>query len=230
MGLYQRILVSLQESDLHVSVKQRAFVATRENEMASKPDNINVFCGSSPGAEPIYMALADELGTELARRGIGLVYGGGSSGLMGAVATAADRAGGRVLGVIPAALEPKELSGESIGELRVVDTMHERKAIMAEESDAFIAMPGGFGTLDELFEVITWVQLGIQTKSIGLLNIDGYFDPIVAWIDLAIEHGFVRPRHRDLIVVASEPAELLDQLIEHEPPIGLTRWMNLDQT
>ncbi len=198
--------------------------------MASKPDNINVFCGSSPGVEPIYLAMADALGTELARRRIGLVYGGGSGGLMGAVAQAADRAGGRVLGVIPAALAPKELSGESVGDLHVVDTMHERKAIMAEESDAFIAMPGGFGTLDELFEVITWVQLGIQTKSIGLLNVNGYFDPIVTWIDQAVEHGFVRPRHRDLIVVASDPAELLDQLIAHEPPAGLTRWMNLDQT
>ena len=198
--------------------------------MAKRPDNINVFCGSSPGNGPVYVAVADALGTELARRGIGLVYGGGSGGLMGAVARAADGAGGRVLGVIPAALAPKELSGESIGELRVVDTMHERKAIMAAESDAFIAMPGGFGTLDELFEVMTWVQLGIQNKSIGLLNVDGYFDPIVAWIDRAIEHGFVRSRHRDLIVVASDPVELLDRLIEHEPPAGLTRWMNLDQT
>ena len=198
--------------------------------MADRPNNINVFCGSSPGNGPIYMDVADALGTELAKRSIGLVYGGGSGGLMGAVARAADGAGGRVLGVIPAALAPKELSGESIGELRVVDTMHERKAIMAAESDAFIAMPGGFGTLDELFEVMTWVQLGIQNKSIGLLNVDGYFDPIVAWIDQAIEHGFVRSRHRDLIVVASDPVELLDRLIEHEPPAGLTRWMNLDQT
>ncbi len=198
--------------------------------MAKRPDNINVFCGSSPGNGPIYMDVAQALGTELARRGIGLVYGGGSGGLMGAVARAADGAGGRVLGVIPAALAPKELSGESIGELRVVDTMHERKATMAAESDAFIAMPGGFGTLDELFEVMTWVQLGIQDKSIGLLNVDGYFDPIVAWIGQAIEHGFVRSHHRDLIVVASEPVELLDRLIEHEPPAGLTRWMNLDQT
>jgi uncharacterized protein (TIGR00730 family) len=135
-----------------------------------------------------------------------------------------------VLGVIPAALAPKELSGESIGELHVVDTMHERKAIMAEESDAFIAMPGGFGTLDELFEVITWVQLGIQSKSIGLLNVNGYFDPIVAWIDQAIEHGFVDSRHRDLIVVASDPIMLLDQLTDHEPPTGLIRWLNLEQT
>ena len=198
--------------------------------MTTRPDNINVFCGSSPGNGPIFMEVADALGTELARRDIGLVYGGGSAGLMGAVARAADGAGGRVLGVIPAALAPKELSGESIGELRVVDTMHERKAIMAAESDAFIAMPGGFGTLDELFEVMTWVQLGIQNKSIGLLNVNGYFDPIVAWIDQAIGHGFVQSRHRDLIVVASDPVELLDRLIEHEPPAGLTRWMNLDQT
>jgi uncharacterized protein (TIGR00730 family) len=198
--------------------------------MANKPDNINVFCGSSPGNGSIYMAMADALGTEMACRGIGLVYGGGSSGLMGAVATAVERNGGHVLGVIPAALAPRELSGDSIGELHVVDTMHERKAIMAEESDAFIAMPGGFGTLDELFEVITWVQLGIQSKSIGLLNVNGYFDPIVAWIDQAIEHGFVDSKHGDLIVVASDPVTLLDLLTNHEPPTGLTRWMNLEQT
>ena len=191
---------------------------------------ICVFCGSSPGNEPIYMETARLLGEEMVRRNIGLVYGGGSVGLMGEVARTVHEGGVSVLGVIPNALAPKELSGESIGELIIVDSMHERKAIMAQRSDAFLTMPGGYGTMDELFEVVTWVQLGIQSKPIGLLNMAGYFDPIVAWIELALANGFLRAHHREILVAESEPAALLDCLAQHEPPAGLVKWMDWEQT
>ena len=191
---------------------------------------ICVFCGSSPGNEPIYMETARLLGEELVRRNIGLVYGGGSVGLMGEVARTVHEGGVPVLGVIPNALAPKELSGDSIGELIIVDSMHERKAIMAQRSDAFLTLPGGYGTMDELFEVVTWVQLGIQSKPIGLLNMAGYFDPIVTWIELALAYGFLRAHHREILVAESEPAALLDCLAEHEPPAGLVKWMDWEQT
>lgn len=166
----------------------------------------------------------------MAQRQIGLVYGGGSVGLMGAIAQTVLNCGAPVRGIIPRALQPRELAGETIGELHVVDSMHERKLLMARYSDAFIAMPGGFGTMDELFEVVTWGQLGIQRKAIGLLNVNGYWDPILAWIEHALDENFIRPHHRGLIVVANEPVELLDLLAEHEPPAGLTQWLAWDQT
>lgn len=191
---------------------------------------ICVFCGSSPGNEPIYMETARLLGEEMVRRNIGLVYGGGSVGLMGEVARTVHEGGVPVLGVIPSALAPKELSGDSIGELIIVDSMHERKALMAQRSDAFLTMPGGYGTMDELFEVVTWVQLGIQSKPVGLLNTTGYFDPIITWIELALAKGFLRAHHREILVAEFEPAALLDCLAVHEPPAGLVKWMDWEQT
>lgn len=189
-----------------------------------------VFCGASSGQNPIYQAMAQALGVEMARRDIGLVYGGGSVGLMGTIARTVVNNGGKVTGVIPGALKTKELAGDIFGELITVNTMHERKALMARLADGFIAMPGGFGTLDELFEVITWGQLGIHTKPVGLLNVNHYFAPLLEWVEQALAEGFVRPRHRNLIIVADEPAVLIDQMVAYEPPAGLVQWLDLDKS
>lgn len=192
--------------------------------------SICVFCGASSGAQHIYTEAAQRLGREMVQRRMGLVYGGGSVGLMGTVAQTVLDGGMPVTGVIPRALQPRELAGESIGALHVVDSMHERKLLMARYADAFIALPGGFGTMDELFEVVTWGQLGIQRKAIGLLNVNGYWDPLLAWIEHALHEQFIRAHHRDLIVVADEPAALLDRLAAHEPPAGLTKWLAWEHT
>lgn len=189
---------------------------------------ICVFCGASMGKQDHYRAAAQQLGELLAQEGIGLVYGGGGIGLMGTIAATVADAGGRVTGILPGVLQGKERPeaasiGQSYGELILVETMHERKAVMAERSDAYIVMPGGYGTLDELFETITWGQLGIQRKSIGLLNVAGYFDALLAWIDHAVAEGFIQPIYRDLIVVDSEPASLLARLQESVPPAGLVQ-------
>jgi len=191
--------------------------------------NICVFCGANAGARPIYGVAARALATELINRDLDLVYGGGSVGLMGVIAGAVQRGGRNVLGIIPRSLEPKELSGTSFGEVIVVDSMHERKLLMAKRSDAFIAMPGGFGTLDELFEMITWGQLGIHAKPVGLLNVDGYFDPLLAWIDGAVEEGFIRQHYRELVVIGDEPDALLDRIAAYTPPSGLLQWLNIEQ-
>lgn len=191
---------------------------------------ICVFCGSSAGHNGVYTSAAEQLGDELVRREMALVYGGGSVGLMGTIAHRVAAGGRPVTGILPRALQGRELAGDTIGTLHLVDSMLERKQMMTELSHAFVAMPGGFGTMDELFEVITWGQLGIQSKPIGLLNTNGYWDPITAWIDHAVAEGFIRERHRDLIVVADDPVDLLDQLLVHEPPTGITKWLNLKQT
>jgi uncharacterized protein (TIGR00730 family) len=177
--------------------------------------NVCVFCGSRDGADPAYLAGAVALGKELAARNIGLVYGGGTVGLMGAIAHAVVDNGGRVLGVIPKALSQREISGDLIGEVIYVDTMHERKARMAAAADAFIAMPGGYGTLEELFEVITWQQLGIHQLPIGLLNVRGYWDALVALISNSNRAGFVSDSHAHLLEVDEQPACLLDRLHQH---------------
>lgn len=190
--------------------------------------SICVFCGASMGARPEYQAAAVALGREMGRRRLGLVYGGGSVGLMGALAHAAQAAGCNVVGVIPESLTNRELMGDQIGELLVVETMHERKAIMASLADAFLALPGGFGTLDELFEMITWGQLGIHSKPLGLLNVEGYFDPLMEWVEGGISEGFVRPHHRELIVIGDEPAALIDRMQNHTPPPGLVKWLGVD--
>jgi uncharacterized protein (TIGR00730 family) len=158
-----------------------------------------------------------------------LVYGGGSVGLMGEVARTARDSGCAVVGFIPEHLSTKELMGYPIGELIVVTTMHERKARMAAMADAFIAMPGGFGTLDELFEAITWGQIGLHHKPIGLLNVGGFFDPLIHYIDHCVVEGFIRPQHRALFVVENEPARLLDQLAAHIPPPGLVSSEGLER-
>lgn len=189
-----------------------------------------VFCGASPGNNHRYLEAAADLGRVLGQQGIGLVYGGGSVGIMGAVAGAALEHGSRVVGVCPASLLPKEVSGDSIGELIVVDTMHERKAKMAALADGFVALPGGFGTLEELFEAITWAQLGIHAKPVGLLNVDGFFEPLVGLIDHAVTEGFIRSSHRRLVTMADSPAELLAQFANYSPPPGLVRWMRTDET
>lgn len=191
--------------------------------------NVCVFCGANAGARPIYGAAAETLAAELVNRDLDLVYGGGSVGLMGVIAGAMHRGGRNVLGIIPRSLEPKELSGTSFGEVIVVGSMHERKLLMAKRSDAFIAMPGGFGTLDELFEMITWGQLGIHAKPVGLLNVEGYFDPLLAWIDGAVEEGFVRKHHRELVVSDDEPVALLDIIATYAPPPGLLQWLDIEQ-
>jgi hypothetical protein len=168
-----------------------------------------VFCGASPGRDPAYAALARAVGHGLAERGIGLVYGGGRVGLMGAVADAALEAGGEVIGVIPSRLVDRELAHRGVTDLRVVDTLHDRKATMAELSDGFVALPGGFGTLEELTEVVSWAQLDLHAKPIGLLGPAGYWDGLLAWLDRVVAEGFIAPRHRALVAVDPDLAALL---------------------
>ena len=193
---------------------------------------IAVYCGSSNGRRPDYLEQAQATGRALAELGIGLVYGGGGLGLMGACAAAALAQGGEVIGVIPRALTGKERLNDLVTDLRVVRTMHERKALMVELSDGFIALPGGFGTYDELFETITWAQLSIHQKPIGLLNVAGYFDPLLALVERAVNDGFVQPRYRRLITAATDITitALLDAFALHEPQPGLVKWFDLNES
>jgi uncharacterized protein (TIGR00730 family) len=186
---------------------------------------ICVFCGSSAGVRRAYTGAAEGVGRLLAERGIGVVFGGGSVGLMGAVADAALAAGGEVVGVIPHALAAREVDHTGLTALHKVDTMHERKALMADLADGFVALPGGLGTLEELMEAWTWVQLGIHRAPIGLLNVAGYFDGLLAFVDHAVAEGFVRPTHRDALVVAETPGTLLDALAAWQPP-DVPRWLD----
>lgn len=167
-----------------------------------------VFCGSSPGKRPEYLEAARELGSTLAEWGIGLVYGGSSVGSMGVIADAALAAGGEVVGVIPRTLVEREVAHHGLTELHVVESMHDRKALMTQLSDAFVALPGGHGTLDELFEALTWSQLGIHDKPIALLNVAGYWDPLLAMMERASEEGFLRPADRERLLVMSTLPEL----------------------
>ncbi|CAD6250215.1 unnamed protein product [Miscanthus lutarioriparius] len=178
---------------------------------------ICVFCGSSHGKKRSYQDAAIELGKELVARNIDLVYGGGSVGLMGSVSQAVYNGGRHVIGVIPKTLMPREISGETVGEVKAVADMHQRKAEMARQSDAFIALPGGYGTLEELLEAIAWAQLGIHDKPVGLLNVDGYYDPLLSFIDKAVEEGFIKPTARNIIVLAPTPKELIQKLEEYSP-------------
>jgi uncharacterized protein (TIGR00730 family) len=186
---------------------------------------ICVFTGSTPGARTDYADAAQELGRLLVARGHGLVYGGGRVGLMGVIADAALANGGNVIGVIPEALAAKEIAHSRLTELRVVHSMHERKAIMAELSDAFIALPGGLGTLEEFFEVITWAQLGLHAKPVGIMNVSGYFDPLFAFLDRAVDERFVKVEHRAMIIMAHSPADLLDRLQSYKPP-QVEKWID----
>jgi uncharacterized protein (TIGR00730 family) len=171
-----------------------------------------VYCGSRDGSRPAYAQAARDLGAELARRGLGLVYGGGRIGLMGVLADALLAAGGSVTGVIPRALVSKEVAHLDLADLRVVGSMHERKALMAELSDGFIALPGGFGTLEEIFEVLTWSQLRLHRKPCGLLNVEGFYDSLLAFLDHAVREDFLRARLRASTLVETDPARLLDLL------------------
>jgi len=186
---------------------------------------ICVFCGSSAGARPEYARAAESLGRTLAARGLGLVYGGSSVGLMHRMATAALAAGGEVTGVIPEVLVDKEVAFTELSDLRVVGSMHERKALMAELADGFITMPGGFGTIDELVEMLTWAQLGIHDKPSGLLNVGGYFDSLMAFFDRSVEDRFLQPEHRKMLLVEEESADLLDRLVSYEAPkVDKAKW------
>lgn len=178
--------------------------------------NICVYCGSNFGDRTSYRQAAESMGKLLAQRNIGLVYGGGDVGLMGVVADAAIDAGGEVTGVIPKLLADKEVAHQRLTNLHIVNTMHERKHIMAELSDAFIAMPGGFGTLEELFEVVTWTQLSFHNKACGVLNVEGYYDGLLTFLDHATAEKFIRPHHREIVVVDTEPAALLEKLNKFE--------------
>lgn len=171
-----------------------------------------VFCGSSPGNRPGYASLATRTGELIAKRGITLVYGGGRVGLMGAVADAALSAGGRVVGVIPQMLLDREVGHRGLSELHVVRTMSERKLLMGDLSDAFLALPGGIGTMDELFEAWTWTQLGLHRKPCALLNQDGYYDALLSFLELAVDQGFLQARYRAALLVATEPEAALDRL------------------
>lgn len=171
-----------------------------------------VFCGSKPGKRLLYAEVAARMGRRLARGGHDLVYGGGATGLMGVVADAVLEAGGDVIGVIPRSMATREVAHPGLTRMHVVATMHERKALMAELSDAFIALPGGFGTFEELLEMVTWAQLGIHGKPVGLLNAGGYFDPLVEMFDRAVQEGFVRSRHRSLCRVGADVEGLLSEL------------------
>jgi uncharacterized protein (TIGR00730 family) len=192
----------------------------------TKLKRVCVFCGSSFGARPAYRAAAEELGRLLAEHGIGLVYGGGCVGLMGALADACMSAGGEVIGVIPESLLRREVGHRGVSKLHVVETMHERKALMADLADAFIALPGGYGTLEEFCEVVTWSQLGIQQKPCGLLNIEKYWDGLLAVLDHAVDEEFVRPENSELVLVASTPQGMLHRLSEWAPPEHIEKWID----
>lgn len=187
-----------------------------------------VFCGSSPGVKQEYAVGARELGLVLAKKSIDLVYGGGHVGLMGIVADAAMSAGAKAIGIIPRCLADKEVAHQGLTELKIVQTMHERKAQMSELSDGFIAMPGGFGTLEELFEVITWAQLGIHKKPFGLFNVAGYYDKLIEFMDYQVEQGFVPQRHREMIIVSDE-AEQLVEMLESFHPVAQEKWASTRQ-
>jgi len=186
---------------------------------------ICVFCGSSPGSRPEYRRSAQEMAAELARRNIGLVYGGSNVGLMGELADAVLRTGGEVEGVIPENLMAREVGHEGLTKLYVVRSMHERKALMADLSDAFVALPGGFGTLEEFCEVVTWTQLGLHAKPCGILNVLGYYSPLLRMFDHAVEERFLKPENRALVLAGDSPAELL-QALEEWRPIPAEKWLS----
>jgi hypothetical protein len=191
--------------------------------------SVCVFCGSNPGIDPIYAQAARGLGTAIASHGMTLVYGGGRVGLMGAIAEAVLGVGGKVIGVIPEALKRRELAFEAATELHVVDTMHERKQRMADLSDGFIAMPGGFGTFEEFCEVITWAQLGVHTKPCGLLNVKGYYDHLLALFDHAVAEQLLQKRNRSIVLTESEPDALLDAMSRYEAP-PVEKWLTSEKT
>ena len=183
-----------------------------------------VFAGSNVGGHEVYRAGAEHFARVLARRGLGVVYGGARVGLMGVVADTVLALGGEVTGVIPSALVAREVAHDGLADLRIVASMHERKALMADLADGFVALPGGWGTLDELFEVLTWGQLGLHRKPCGVLNVNGYFDPLMSFVDHSIQQGFVRPEYRQMILVSSSPEALLEMFAAYQPP-AFEKWI-----
>jgi len=188
-----------------------------------------VFCGSSPGARPVFAAAARGLSDVLAGRAIGLVYGGGKVGLMGLLADGMLAQGGEVIGVIPESLQALEVAHEGLSDLRVVESMHARKALMSDLSDGFIALPGGLGTFEELLEIATWSQLGLHSKPVGVLNVAGYFDPLLSLLDHAVAERFLRPDHRQLFLVATEPQALLEAMLAFRAPTTSGKWIDRDR-
>ena len=186
---------------------------------------ICVYCGSSPGRRPVYAENARKLAQLLVERGLGLVYGGASVGVMGVLADAVLAAGGEVIGIIPHGLVAKEVGHTGLSDLRVVDSMHERKALMADLADGFIALPGGFGTLEELFEIMTWAQLGMHRKPCGLLNTDGYYDGLIAFLGHAAAERFVKDIQLDMLLVEKEPSRLLDRFVHYRAPL-VPKWLS----
>ena len=190
---------------------------------------ICVFCGSNAGSEPAYADAARNLGRLFAREGVALVYGGGSVGLMGELADSVLAAGGEVIGVIPHALWAREVGHRGLTDIRIVDTMHERKAMMADLADAFIALPGGLGTLEEIFEIWTWAQLGLHTKPVGFLDVNGFYTPLMQFLDRSVRDRFLRPEHRAIAVIEQEPEALLKKFDEWQPP-RVQKWITREET
>ena len=191
---------------------------------------ICVFCGSSPGARPAYGEAAEELGRVLVAERIGLVYGGGKVGLMGRLADAVLAAGGEAIGVLPEALVAKEIGHPGLSDLRVVGSMHERKALMADLSDGFVALPGGLGTVEELFEVYTWSQLGLHLKPCALLDVEGYYEGIATFLSHAVDERFLREDHRHMLIVEREPRTLIERLRRFEPAAIVPKWIDREET
>ncbi len=190
---------------------------------------ICVYCGSNPGRRPEYVAAARFLAEELLSREIGLVYGGAHVGIMGEIADTVLKGGGEVIGIMPRALVDKEVYHTGLTELVIVDSMHERKAMMADLSQGFIALPGGLGTIEELFEVLTWAQLGFHKKPCGLLNASGYYDHLSAFLDHTVAEGFVKQAHRSMLIVEKDPVALLDRFADYEPPL-VNKWIGRENT
>jgi uncharacterized protein (TIGR00730 family) len=193
-------------------------------------ERICVFCGASPGARPEYAEATSELARLLVADGVGVVFGGGGVGLMGALADAVLAEGGEIIGVIPRALVDREVAHRDVSDMRVVGSMHERKALMAELAEAFVALPGGIGTLEELFEVYTWAQLGLHGKPCGLLNAEGYYDGVAAFLAHAVEERFLHQETRDLLVVERDPAALIERLKAFEPRAVIPKWIDREET
>lgn len=206
-----------------------AFGSGNEPQMPERP-HLCVFCGSQKGSRPEYEQAARQVGLALAAQGLGLVYGGGRIGLMGTVADVTLAAGGRVVGVIPEPLTLKELAHEGCTELIVVPGMHERKALMAERASAFLALPGGIGTFEEFFEIFSWATLGLHGKPIGLLNVDGYFDPLLTLFEHAVAERFIRPSHMQMLFVSDDPDDLVARLPGLKPPPPGPKWIDLEQS
>jgi uncharacterized protein (TIGR00730 family) len=201
-----------------------------EQSSLTRVQRICVFCGASPGARPQYRQAAEQVAGILAAEGIGVVYGGGGVGLMGALADAVIAEGGELTGVIPRALVDREIAHRDVIDMRVVGSMHERKALMAELADAFIALPGGIGTLEELFEVYTWAQLGLHQKPCALLNVEGYYDGVADFLTHAVNERFLREETRDLLLVESDPAVLIERLHAFEPQAVVPKWIDREET